>query len=137
MLDIPRPLIDPDSAPFWAAVQEKRLVVQRCVECHNYRFPLRSVCRNCHSTQATLEEVSGRGRVMSWVVTHQVFHPAFADAVPYTLLLVELEEQAGLVMYGNLRPEGPVTWLMPVRAVFEPVDSELTLVQWEADTRES
>src|SRR5689334_12586422 len=131
----PRPVPDPDSAPFWEAVAQQRLVVQRCATCGTLRFPLRPVCSICHSTDWERHEVSGRGRVLSWVVTHQVFHPAFADRVPYTTLLVELEEQAGLLMYGNLRPDGEISWLMPVRAVFERIDEQMTLVQWTPDAR--
>jgi uncharacterized OB-fold protein len=134
-IGVPRPVPDPDSAPYWEAVAEHRLVVQRCSACDTLRFPLREVCRECGSNGWQIEDVSGRGRVISWVVTHQVFHPAFADRVPYTVLLVELEEQAGLLMHGNLRPEGEVTWLMPVRAVFESVDDDFTLVQWTPDAR--
>ena len=127
----PRPLPDADSAPFWAAVREGRLVVQRCTACGTYRFPPTAVCRRCRSTGTTWAEVSGQARVLSWIVTHQVFHPAFAGAAPYAVLLVELAEQPGLAMYGNLRPpDAPITEGMAVRAVFEAVDDELTLVQW-------
>lgn len=93
--------------------------------------------------------VSGKGRVLSWVVTHQPFLPAFADRLPYVVLVVELVEQAGLLMYGNLRPEdAPVAIGLAVHAVFEDVagadgsgaaasadaadaaDGGFTLVQW-------
>jgi hypothetical protein len=34
-------------------------------------------------------------------------------------------------MYGNLRPaDAPITSGMPVRAVFEDLTDEVTLVQW-------
>jgi uncharacterized protein len=129
---IPEPQSDVDSAPFWAAASEHRLVVQVCDDCGTYRFPPRPVCHHCRSAKATFQEVSGRGRVRSWVVTYQKFHPAFADRVPYVVLLVELVEQAGLLMYGNLRPDSsPVTAGMEVRALFEPISDAYTLVQWE------
>jgi uncharacterized OB-fold protein len=125
------PLADLDSAPFWAAVREHRLVVQRCGDCGAYRFPARPICPRCHSWTSAWAEVSGRGRVLSWVVTHHVTHPAFVRQLPYPLLLVELAEQPGLVMYGNLRPaDAPITSGMPVRAVFEDLTDEVTLVQW-------
>jgi uncharacterized protein len=129
--DILAPLADLDSAPFWAAAREHRLVVQRCGDCGAYRFPARPICPRCHSWTSAWAEVSGRGRVLSWVVTHHVTHPAFARQVPYPVLLVELAEQPGLVMYGNLRPpDAPITSGMPVRAVFEDLTDEVTLVQW-------
>jgi uncharacterized OB-fold protein len=129
---IPEPQPDADSAPFWAAARDHRLVVQRCDDCSTYRFPPRPVCDQCCSTKATFQQVSGRGRVLSWVVTYQKFHPAFADLVPYVVLLVGLVEQAGLLMYGNLRPESsPVTAGMEVQARFEQISDAYTLVQWE------
>jgi uncharacterized OB-fold protein len=72
------------------------------------------------------------------VVTYQKFHPAFADRVPYVLLLVELAEQAGLLMYGNPRPESSqVTAGMAVQAQFEPISDAYTLVQWEPVLRDN
>jgi uncharacterized OB-fold protein len=131
MTDILAPQPDADSAPFWAAVREHRLTVQRCDECAAYRFPARPICPRCHSWRFTWSEVSGRGTVLSWVVTHHVTHPAFARQVPYPVLFVELAEQPGLTMYGNLRPpDVPITSGLPVRAVFEDLTDAVTLVQW-------
>ena len=46
--------------------------------------------------------LSGRGKITTWtVVTHPV-HPAAIERVPYVVVEVELEEQAGLRMLSNL-----------------------------------
>jgi hypothetical protein len=128
------PAVDPDSGPFWDAVRKHRLAVPFCRACNRYQFPPRPVCGTCHSSSMDLADVSGRGRVRSWVLTHHVTHPVFAAQVPYAVLFVELAEQPGLVMYGNLRPSAAIPFDgMPVRAQFEDVDSELTLVQWTPD----
>jgi uncharacterized OB-fold protein len=118
----PHPYADPDSEPYWQGLARGELLVQRCTGCANRRFPARPVCDRCASLDAVWEPVSGLGAVTSWIVTHQRFSPAFADRLPSTVLLVQLDEQADLLVYGNLRPEGPVTAGMPVRAVFEEVD---------------
>ena len=131
MSDILAPLADADSGPFWAAVREHRLTVQCCDECGWYRFPARPICPRCRSWGFSWSEVSGRGTVLSWVVTHHVTHPAFARQLPYPVLYVELAEQPGLTMYGNLRPPAaPITSGMPVRALFEDLTDAVTLVQW-------
>jgi uncharacterized protein len=131
MTEILAPQIDVDSAPFWAAVRGHRLTVQRCDDCARYRFPARPICPRCRSWRFTWSEVSGRGHVLSWVVTHHVTHRAFARQVPYLVLFVELAEQPGLTMYGNLRPpDAPITSGLPVRAVFEDLTETVTLVQW-------
>ena len=128
---IPDPCPDVDSAPFWEALRDHRLAVERCDECGTFRFPPGPVCRSCRSPKSTWTDVSGRGRVVSWVVVHHAAHPAFAVQAPYTVLLVELEEQTGLVVAGNLRPSSvTATAGMPVQVVFEDASADLTLAQW-------
>jgi uncharacterized OB-fold protein len=134
MSDFLLPVVDLDSAPFWAAAREHRLAVQRCDDCFVLRFPVKPICPCCHSWSATWAELSGSGRVRSWVTTHHVTHPAFARQLPYVVLYVELEEQSGLMMYGNLRPAAAAVHSgMAVKAVFEDVSPEITLVQWQPD----
>lgn len=75
---------------------------------------------------------SGDARVVSWVVTHKAFHPAYIARVPYIVLLVHLVEQLDLMMYGNYLGD-PMDLVadLPVRAVFDDVDEGLTLLQWD------
>jgi uncharacterized protein len=126
------PFSDVDSAPFWDAVRRHELQVQRCGNCGRLLFPARPICAHCGSADLEWVPVSGRGTLLSWVVTHQVFNKLFAEAVPYTTLLVQLEEQPDLLMYGNVAedadfvPQAGVT----LQAVFEDHDEGFTLVQW-------
>ena len=43
---------------------------------------------------------SSRGRVFTWTVTHRPIDPAFANEIPYAVLVVELDEGPRVV--GNL-----------------------------------
>jgi len=129
MSAVPKPLpqITPEMAPFWEAARRQELVVQRCRGCGAYRFPAREICSRCLSREAAWERVSGRGAVFSFAVMHQVYHPGFADAVPYAIVVVELAE--GARMLSNL-VDCPVERIeigMPVEAVFEPLTPEVTL----------
>ncbi|WP_425567993.1 Zn-ribbon domain-containing OB-fold protein, partial [Postechiella marina] len=45
----PLPRIDADSAPFWEAAAEGRLVGQRCGSCDSWRWPPREHCPECHA----------------------------------------------------------------------------------------
>jgi uncharacterized OB-fold protein len=86
------PIPDPESAPYWEAAAEHRLVVQRCDACgHHYLYP-RSACPRCWSTGNTWIDASGRGSVYSSTVIHRNDLPAFRDRVPYVVAIVELEE---------------------------------------------
>jgi hypothetical protein len=129
--DVPPPHIDPDSAPYWEALRAHRLVAQRCDNCSTYRFPPRPMCHRCHSRSSTWSELSGKGRILSWVVVHHVNHPAFVGRGPFTIVLVELAEQAGMVLYGNLRPDtSDIAESMAVHAVYEDHANGFCLVQW-------
>lgn len=133
MTDFLAPDIDPDSAPFWAATREHRLTAQRCAACARYQFPPRPLCTSCHQPVTAWADLSGRGRLASWTETHHVTHPVFAARIPYLVAFVELDEQPGLMMYGNIRDIGsPLRVGLPVQACFEDVSAETTLVQWTA-----
>jgi uncharacterized OB-fold protein len=95
---------DADSAPFWAALAEGRLLVVRCSTCRTCSFPPMPGCPRCGSDAVAHIQVSGEGRVYSWVTIHVALHPAFADEVPYTIVAVELAE--GARMLGRLLGDG-------------------------------
>ena len=116
---------DRDSERYWAAAAEGRLEIQRCDACGALRWPPRVVCDRCASFEHTWSETSGQGHVVSWVTTHQVFLKDFADAVPYHVVSVALDEQPDVVLIGNLLAGEPRDQLA-VRAVFPE-----GLVQWE------
>ena len=113
------PVVTRALEPFFAAAKEGRLVVQRCVSCGTLRFPPRSLCSSCLSTEREWTAVSGRGEVFSFFWMHQVYHPAFADEVPYAVAVVRLEE--GPRMTTNIRscPKEELRIGLPVEVVFE------------------
>lgn len=87
----PAPEPDADSAAFWAALREERIVLQRCGGCGRLRFPPLGRCPYCRSTAAVHEAVAGTGTVYSWTVVHRAFDPAFAGDVPYVVATVDLD----------------------------------------------
>jgi len=123
----PVPEVTPHLAPFFAAAREERLAVQRCGGCGALRFPPREICSACLSTEASWQPVSGRGEIFSFNVMHQIYHPAFAAAVPYAVVVVKLEE--GPKITSNLVecPLDRITVGMPVEVVFERLSPEVTL----------
>ncbi len=123
----PLPEITPVMAPFFEAARRHELVVQRCRGCGAFRFPARDLCSHCLSRESEWTRVSGRGTVFSFAIMHQVYHPAFADAVPYAVVVVELEEGARVLSNVVDCPVHEVTIGMPVEVVFEDVTPEVTL----------
>jgi len=85
------------------------------------------MCPNCGSWNAEWAEVSGKGKVYTYIVAHQPFHPAFVDDVPYAVVIVELEEGVRLVSnVVDCRPED-IYIGMPVEVVFDDVTEKVTL----------
>jgi len=66
--------------------------------------------------------------VFSWTVTHQPLHPAFAEAVPYVIVVVTMEE--GVRLVAGVRGIGPADLALGllVQAEVDPVDAEIGLV---------
>jgi uncharacterized OB-fold protein len=123
----PIPVVTPEMRPFFEAAKRHQLVVQRCTQCGTHRFPAREICSNCLSRAADWVAVSGEGEVFSYNVMHQVYHPGFADEVPYAVVVIKLKE--GARMNSNLVGVKPhdIKIGMPVRVVFEDITEEVTL----------
>ena len=122
----PLPKPTPESRPFFDALKERRLLIQRCGDCgHAYYYP-RPFCPSCLSPNVEWEEASGRGRLYSFVINHRAA-PGFV--APYIIAVVELDE--GPRMMTNLVGVEPDPELvhceMPVEIVFEDVDEDFTL----------
>jgi uncharacterized OB-fold protein len=123
----PLPVPDPDSEPYWRAVREHRLEIQRCAACGTFRFYPRGVCPACLAETATWVPVAGAGTIYSYTVVHQNRMPGFKDELPYVLAVIELAE--GVRMTANIvecRPED-VRIGLPVEVVFRDATPEVSL----------
>jgi uncharacterized OB-fold protein len=98
------------------------------------RFPARDICSRCLARESDWVPVSGRGAVFSFAIMHQVYHPGFADEVPYAVVVIELEEGARLVSNLVGCPPHEITVGMPVEVVFEDVTPEVTLPKFRRRT---
>ena len=121
----PAPIVTDDSAVFWDAAAEGRLVAQRCASCGRLRHPPRPMCPHCHSLEIEVAPLSGRGHVYSYAVLHHPPHPAFD--YPVLGVLVDLDE--GVRMVSNLTDIAPdeVRIGMPVEAHFVPTAGGATV----------
>lgn len=121
----PRPLPEPDreTAPFWAAMNEGRLAFQQCVACDTIRYPVGPLCPNCHTFETRWVTSSGNGSVFSYTVVRHQTHPSFP--VPYTILVVEMEEGPRVVARLEAAEGMPVYIGMPVRVDFEDAGGQM------------
>ena len=125
----PLPLIDDETRFFWDGTREHRLLMQFCGDCKRYYHHPRPVCPGCLASDMAPEELSGRGTVYTYTIAEQAFHPFFVDRLPYTLIVVDLEEQPGLRLVSELVECSPEDVMvgMPVEVVWEDVTDEVTL----------
>lgn len=86
-----RPTTDLDSETWWAAVQDRRLMVNACSSCGRKTLYARPFCPHCWSEDVELTTASGRARLYTWSVVHQNAAP-FDARTPYVLAMVDLEE---------------------------------------------
>jgi uncharacterized OB-fold protein len=119
LLPLPKP--SNETEPFWAAVQERRLVVPKCENCGTLTFPPTVACPACAADRFTWAPVSGRGTIYSFTVYHRVYHPAFKGKVPYVVAVVALEEGPRIISNVVGIPPGEVTCELPVSVIFEEV----------------
>jgi uncharacterized protein len=97
---LPTPVADLDSKPFWDGCREGQFLIPTCGACGAPRWPPGPICPVCQAMETRWVPAAGRGKVYSWVVVTHSVHPATADAVPYIVALVDLEE--GIRVIGNI-----------------------------------
>ena len=108
MLDFPgagtlAPLLPPlteQSAPFFDALREGRLVLQRCSGCGRARGHIGPVCPYCGGESSSWQTLSGAGAVHSWIRYRRSYLPEFEPLMPYVVLCVALDE--GPRIFGRL-----------------------------------
>jgi uncharacterized OB-fold protein len=125
----PRPVPDDLTQPFWDGVAAHKLVIQRCRDCQTYVHPPYPECTGCRSSDLTFEPVSGRGVIFERVIVASPVVVGFEDDVPYACLFVELAEQPGLLVAGNLVDAAPDEAEIgrPVEVVFRQDTDGFTL----------
>jgi uncharacterized protein len=106
-----------DTAWWWQALRQGRLLVPTCRECSHRFFPPQPFCPDCGSRNWFGAESGGRGKVYSWVVIHRAFGPEFGDQVPYAIVAVDLDE-GGRVVGRLLSDWNDLADALPV--TFEP-----------------
>lgn len=126
----PPPPDDPRNLPHWAGAREGTLRLQRCTNCGVCRFPAAWQCARCHDTGAEWTTATGHGYIESFCIFHKAYWPAFKDTLPYTVLQVMLDEGVRYMssLPGSAGPEIAIG--RRVRAWFDPVSPEVTLVRF-------
>ena len=130
----PLPPVDEDTAPFWEYCKKHELRTQKCTQCGHLRYPPGIVCPKCHSMEAEWTKLSGKGKVYSFAIYHQLYHEAYSKDVPYNVATIHLDE--GPRMLSNIvgcKLED-IKIDMPVEVCFEDITDEFALPKFKPAT---
>ena len=101
---LPLPTCGPadPAAAFWAGLRNSELLIQRCRCCKSWQWGPEFICHRCHSFDLEWRAVEPRGRIYSWTRVWQAAQPPLKDAIPYIVVLVELDVAPHIRLIGNL-----------------------------------
>lgn len=122
-----KPVPEPDtvSATFFDGARDGKLMLQYCASCGGWSFPVRERCPHCFAKGLGWRAASGRGTLYTFAIMHQVMNPGFADAVPYNVSQIDLEE--GVRMVSNVVgiANGALRVGMKLEVCFEDVGGDV------------
>jgi uncharacterized OB-fold protein len=75
--------------------------------------------------------MSGRGRIFSYVVYHRVYHPGFADEVPYAVAVIELDEGPRMISNVVGIASDKLVCDMKVEIAYEAISPTVTLPKFK------
>ena len=142
--------LDKPNQEFYSHCGQGALHLQFCASCSLMRYPTTTACPWCASPDYDWRLVSGKGTVYSYAEVHHAIQPVFRQFLPYMILLVELDEQAGVpgkhdglrvtgnltLADGTMAPEDVVSAVgigSRVRVVLKDLGGGLALPQWTLD----
>ncbi|MDH3047220.1 Zn-ribbon domain-containing OB-fold protein [Gordonia alkanivorans] len=94
-----RPVLDPETMPYWDAARAGRLVVPFCETCREYFWYPRGFCPRCGGQHLSWPEVSGHGEVYSYSIVRRAFGE-WAAHTPFVIAWVTLD--VGIAVLTNL-----------------------------------
>jgi uncharacterized OB-fold protein len=124
----PLPGMSEANHAFWRAAVTSRLVLPHCQQCGNIWFPPSGRCPGCLSVDLDYRQVTGRGRLWSWIIMHRRYFEEFEP--PYLVAFVELEEGPMLISTIVGAEPDQLRCDMMLEAVFEPATTEMSILKF-------
>jgi uncharacterized OB-fold protein len=138
-MELDRPLpqpMTPEAKPYWEGARDGKLMIPKCRACGRAFMYPRVLCPFCASRDIAWIQASGRGRLYSFEIAHQILNKAFKVKTPVVLAMVELEEGPRLLT--NLVDVEPdpkkLRCDMPVEVVFAKLTDQVSLPMFRLAT---
>jgi uncharacterized OB-fold protein len=121
------PMIEEESAPYWGALREGKLLIRHCRSCGKHHSYPRPFCPHCWSDEVDWVEASGFGTLYTHSTVYQNDLPPFGPQVPYVAAIVDLDEGPRMMTrVVDCEPDA-LQIGMRVRMRTEPVTDEVTM----------
>lgn len=123
----PIPTLRGEEHLHFAHTKAEELVYQRCRDCEARQWYPRVLCAACGSQHVKTVRSSGLGVIHTFTTTHRAGHTSRGGDVPYTIVLVDLDD--GVRVFGELVDVPPCDARvgLPVEADFQHL-SEISLL---------
>jgi len=112
---------------FYEYCKKHELRFQRCTGCGTWRHVPRDMCAKCGSFNWEWAQSSGKGTLFSWTTVMQPMLPQFADRVPYSPVVIEMDEGVRILSELVDVPNEELRLGLPVEVAFDDVTPEVTL----------
>ena len=127
----PLPKMRGFAGEFYNYCKKHELRFQRCTGCQTWRHVPRDMCAKCSSFDWEWAQSSGKGKLFSWTTAMQPMLPQFADLIPYSPVIIEMEEGVRMLSWlTDVAPE-ELKLDLPVEVVFDDVTPEVTLPKFK------
>lgn len=127
----PLPVPNADNRLFWDGCKKHKLLFQKCLSCGLVRWPPSIICPGCHSDDTGVIEATGKGKIYTYAVYHQAYHPGFESEVPYVTAVIELEEGPHFLSNIIGCESDQIECDMPVEVVWEDITEEFSLPKFK------
>ena len=92
--------MDPSATHFWAGCEQGEFRYQRCAGCAELQYYPRPFCAKCGHEELTWHAAVGTGTVYSLTQIIRAPTPQFKKLVPYSLVLIDLDEGIRVMGHG-------------------------------------
>jgi len=116
---------------FYEYCKKHELRFQRCTDCGIWRHVPRDMCAKCGSFNWEWAKSSGKGKLFSWTTVMQPMLPQFADRIPYSPVVIEMDEGVRILSELVDIPNEELRLDLPVEVVFDDVTPEVTLPKFK------
>ena len=132
----PLPKLRGEEHIYFNRAAEQELVYQECRRCGTHISYPRVVCPHCFAAELDVVPSTGTGTVHSFTTLYRPGAAAFRADVPYTIVLVDLDEGVRVLADLVTSDHEAVQVGMPVSVVFDRVSDDFTLPRFVPVTEE-